>query len=60
MAFGKKEKMKFMMTLDERISLELKALCELYGVTIQELVRARIIPEWMMLKKKQNYRQEVP
>lgn len=36
---------KFMQTLDERVHSQLKEMAEDRGITIQELIRAVIIPE---------------
>jgi len=43
---------KFMMTLNEEIYSRLKQLAEKRGITVQELIRAVIIPDWLETKAK--------
>ncbi len=38
---------KFMQTLDDFIYKELEKIAKKRGITIQELIRAVIVPEWM-------------
>ncbi|MGB9778459.1 MAG: ribbon-helix-helix protein, CopG family [Candidatus Bathyarchaeales archaeon] len=38
---------KFMQTLDEEIYKRLEQVAKQRGITVQELIRAVIIPEWM-------------
>ena len=38
---------KFMQTLDDIIYRELEKLAKRRGITIQELIRAVIVPEWI-------------
>ncbi len=42
-----KESVKFMQVLDRGIFLKLKALAKSRGVTVQELIRVLVIPDWM-------------
>jgi hypothetical protein len=42
-----KESVKFMQVLDRGIFLRLKDLSKRRGVTVQELIRVLVIPEWM-------------
>jgi hypothetical protein len=42
-----KESVKFMQVLDRRIFLKLKELAKSRGVTVQELIRVLVIPDWM-------------
>ena len=39
---------KFMQTLDEYVYKELEKLAKKRGITIQELIRAVILPEWLI------------
>ena len=41
---------KFMQTLDESVYQRLKMIAEQRGITIQELIRAVIIPEWLSVQ----------
>jgi len=43
---------KFMQTLDKEIYEKLSKIAKQRGITIQELIRAVIIPEWLQLKKR--------
>ena len=45
---------KFMQTLDESVYQKLKKIAEQRGITIQELIRAVIIPEWLEKHEKAN------
>ena len=38
---------KFMQTLDDTIYRELEKIAKRRGITIQELIRAVIVPEWI-------------
>lgn len=38
---------KFMQSIDEAIFSQLRAEAEKRGITVQELIRAVIIPEWL-------------
>lgn len=42
-----KESVKFMQVLDRSIFLRLKDLSKSRGVTVQELIRVLVIPDWM-------------
>jgi hypothetical protein len=42
-----KESVKFMQVLDRGIFLKLKGLAKSRGVTVQELIRVLVIPDWM-------------
>ena len=42
-----KESVKFMQVLDRGIFLKLKELAKSRGVTVQELIRVLVIPDWM-------------
>jgi hypothetical protein len=42
-----KESVKFMQVLDRSIFLRLKDLSRNRGVTVQELIRVLVIPDWM-------------
>jgi len=43
---------KFMMTLNAEIYSWLKQLAEKRGITVQELIRAVVIPDWLETKAK--------
>ena len=43
---------KFMQTLDEEIYNQLQDIANGRGITIQELIRAVIIPDWLKEMKK--------
>lgn len=38
---------KFMQTLDSEVYNKLKAMAKERGVSVQELVRAKVIPDWL-------------
>jgi len=38
---------KFMQTLEKGVYIELKAMAKERGVTVQEFLRAVIVPDWM-------------
>jgi hypothetical protein len=38
---------KFMVALDERVFLELSRVAQTRNITIQELLRAIVVPEWL-------------
>jgi predicted DNA-binding ribbon-helix-helix protein len=42
---------KFMQTLDDDIFQKLNEIAASRGITIQELIRAVVIPEWLKEKK---------
>lgn len=42
-----KKSVKFMQVLDKTIFLRLKELARARGVTVQELIRVLIVPDWM-------------
>ena len=42
-----KESVKFMQVLDRGIFLKLKEMAKSRGVTVQELIRVLVIPDWM-------------
>jgi len=42
-----KESVKFMQVLDRGIFLKLKDMARNRGVTVQELIRVLVIPDWM-------------
>ena len=50
-----KESVKFMQVLDRGIFLKLKDLARSRGVTVQELIRVLVIPDWMR-KSQEEYR----
>jgi hypothetical protein len=39
---------KFMQTLEKEVYVELKAMAKERGVTVQEFLRAVIVPDWML------------
>lgn len=41
-------KNKFMMSLDDEIRGKLETIAEKQGIKLQELLRARVVPEWFM------------
>jgi predicted DNA-binding ribbon-helix-helix protein len=43
---------KFMQTLEQEVYNKLQALAKERGITVQELIRAVIIPEWLKEKEK--------
>ncbi|MCW4019174.1 MAG: hypothetical protein NWF00_10950 [Candidatus Bathyarchaeota archaeon] len=43
---------KFMQTLEEEIHNKLIEIAKQRGITVQELIRAVIIPEWLQKEKK--------
>jgi len=50
-----KESVKFMQVLDRGIFLKLKELAKSRGVTVQELIRVLVIPDWMR-KSQEDFR----
>lgn len=46
-----KDNMKFLQTLDESIHSRLEKLAKKRGITVQELIRAVIIPSWLEEQK---------
>jgi predicted DNA-binding ribbon-helix-helix protein len=45
---------KFMQTLDQEIYDKLADLAKQRGISVQELIRAVIIPEWLRAKEKKD------
>lgn len=53
-----KESVKFMQVLDRSIFLRLKDLSRSRGVTVQELIRVLVIPDWMRRFEEDSKRAE--
>ena len=53
-----KESVKFMQVLDRGIFLKLKDLAKSRGVTVQELIRVLVIPDWMRKSQEDTRRIE--
>ena len=53
-----KESVKFMQVLDRGIFLRLKDLARIRGVTVQELIRVLVIPDWMRRSEEESRRVE--
>ena len=53
-----KESVKFMQVLDRGIFLKLKELAKSRGVTVQELIRVLVIPDWMRKSQEEVRRSE--
>ena len=53
-----KESVKFMQVLDRRIFFKLKDMARNRGVTVQELIRVLVIPDWMRKSQEENRRTE--
>src|SRR2546428_4939978 len=53
-----KESVKFMQVLDRGIFLKLKDMARSRGVTVQELIRVLVIPDWMR-KSQEEFRRTV-
>jgi hypothetical protein len=53
-----KESVKFMQVLDRGIFLELKETAKSRGVTVQELIRVLVIPDWMRKSQEETRRTE--
>jgi hypothetical protein len=51
-----KESVKFMQVLDRGIFLKLKDLAKSRGVTVQELIRVLVIPDWMRKSQQEEAR----
>ena len=51
-----KESVKFMQVLDRGIFLKLKEVAKSRGVTVQELIRVLVIPDWMRKSQEENRR----
>ncbi len=51
---------KFMQTLDDHVYMELGKLADQRGVTIQGLIRAVIVPEWMNCQEEGRRRLTIP
>lgn len=45
---------KFMQTLEKNVYIELSDLAKERGVTIQEFLRAVVVPDWMLFNGKQH------
>jgi hypothetical protein len=54
-----KESVKFMQVLDRGIFFKLKDLAKSRGVTVQELIRVLVIPDWMRKSQEEIKRIEV-
>lgn len=52
--FMDKKKQQFFMTLDNSVHVKLRKMASKRGVTLQEFIRAVIIPEWLMQNKMKN------
>jgi hypothetical protein len=53
-----KKSVKFMQVLDRSIFLRLKDVARNRGVTVQELIRVLVIPEWMHQFEDESKREE--
>jgi hypothetical protein len=53
-----KKSVKFMQVLDRSIFLRLKDVSKSRGVTVQELIRVLVIPEWMRQFEDESKRDE--
>jgi len=53
-----KESVKFMQVLDRGIFLKLKEVARSRGVTVQELIRVLVIPDWMRKSQEEIRRTE--
>ncbi len=51
-----KESVKFMQVLDRGIFFKLKDLAKSRGVTVQELIRVLVIPDWMRKSQEETRR----
>ena len=51
-----KESVKFMQVLDRAIFLRLKEVARARGVTVQELIRVLVIPDWMRRSEEDSRR----
>ena len=51
-----KESVKFMQVLDRGIFLKLKEMAKSRGVTVQELIRVLVIPDWMRKSQEETRR----
>jgi hypothetical protein len=49
---------KFMVALDERVFLELSGAAKTRNITVQELLRAIVVPEWLRRDGKGKIRLE--
>jgi len=45
---------KFMQTLDEEIYSKLDELAKQRGISVQELIRAVVVPEWLKTREQQT------
>ena len=53
-----KESVKFMQVLDRGIFFKLKDMAKSRGVTVQELIRVLVVPDWMRKSQEENRRTE--
>ena len=53
-----KQSVKFMQVLDRSIFLHLKDVSKSRGVTVQELIRVLVIPDWMRRFEEESRREE--
>ncbi len=49
-----KDSVKFMQVLDRGIFLRLKEIARTRGVTVQELIRVLVIPDWMRRSEEES------
>jgi len=45
---------KFMQTLDEEIYRKLEEIAKQRGISVQELIRAVVVPEWLKAREQQS------
>lgn len=53
-----KDSVKFMQVLDRAIFMKLKGMAKTRGVTVQELIRVLVIPDWMQKSTEERNRAE--
>jgi len=53
---GTKDSVKFMQVLDRAVYLRLKQLAHQRGVTVQELIRVLLIPDWLHGAEEKRFR----
>ncbi len=56
---GTKDSVKFMQVLDRAVYLRLKQLALQRGVTVQELIRVLLIPDWLHGAEERRLRAEL-
>jgi len=56
---GTKDSVKFMQVLDRAVYLRLKQLAHQRGVTVQELIRVLLIPDWLHGAEEKRLRVEL-